>query len=201
MSMIIGAALALSLMPSRMLVQNGDITLDSNGVWSGTFDPEMPWDELVVSWNCDLQSDASLSVKVCPQGSTRWYSMGVWANSRQLRTSVKDQNDDLARVDTDTLILKQPAQKVSVRLEVVGPGTVDLVSMAFRLKGGEKQVSTGDRSVWGKTLEPPQRAQMSYLNGNVICSATATSMVLGYWAKILNRDQIIYSIRSCHSTL
>lgn len=186
MPLFAGVALALNLIPSTLLAVI-EPKLDSSGLWEGSFDPEIPWDELVVSWNCDLRGEATLTVKVCPQGSPRWYSMGVWANSRGARSSVKDQRDDFGKVDTDTLILNQPGQKLAARLELKGKGTFELLSLTFRRKNTSPPGTIGDPSARGKTLEAPQRAQMSYPNGNVICSATATSMVLGYWAKFLNR--------------
>ncbi|MEQ1823025.1 MAG: C39 family peptidase [Fimbriimonadaceae bacterium] len=190
MSLLAGIVLGANLIPSRMLDQAGLFEFDSSGTWTGSFDPEILWDELVVSWNCSLSPGATLQVKVCPQGSTKWYSLGTWANERARRTSTKNQVDELAKVDTDTLILKQPSQKLVARLELSGAGNVEFLTLSFRNKSAPVINVIGDKSVWGKVLEAPMRAQMSYPDGKVICSATATSMALGYWSKVLNREVV-----------
>ncbi|MBX3117677.1 MAG: peptidase C39 family protein [Fimbriimonadaceae bacterium] len=46
------------------------------------------------------------------------------------------------------------------------------------------------REAWGKLLLVPQRCQGDYPNGSAICSPTATSMILAYWANKLNRPEL-----------
>jgi hypothetical protein len=156
-------------------------------------DPNVAWDELVISWNMDLTDGTVLEFEAEPEGATRAYRLGTWsAHPETKSTSHKGEKDEFAEVQTDTLVVKSPARKLKLRIRFTGPEPkMKLLTASFRNSAvpisSDAALKT---STWGKTLEPPMRAQMNYPNGNVICSPTSTSMVLGYWATELNRPQI-----------
>jgi hypothetical protein len=47
-----------------------------------------------------------------------------------------------------------------------------------------------NRAAWGELIPVPERSQMSYPNGKVLCSPTTVSMLLAYWAATLNRPDL-----------
>jgi hypothetical protein len=50
------------------------------------------------------------------------------------------------------------------------------------------------RKAWGRLIPVPERTQMIYPNGKTLCSPTTVSMILGHWAKILNRPEMDWSV-------
>jgi hypothetical protein len=51
-----------------------------------------------------------------------------------------------------------------------------------------------NRAAWGKTLPVPERTQMAYPNGKVLCSPTTVSMLMSYWAQKLNRPELDHDV-------
>jgi hypothetical protein len=151
--------------------------------------PSFGWDQAVVSWNVKQAEGASLSVEAkVVQGSTesKWFSLGTWSldPARYPRQSQKDQADDLAEVDTDTLMLKQPGGRLRLRLTqgTVAGGPLPSMSglwVSFSAPGETVTSAVGQVP----PLDVPLRAQGSYPNGGVLCSPTSVSMILAYWAK------------------
>jgi hypothetical protein len=108
------------------------------------------------------------------------------------------QGDVDGYVAVDTLVLaksKQPADalQLTVRLfsvdGVVSP-SVRNISLAYSTSAVKKTAtSTGSPANWNKVLNVPQCSQMVYPDGgNVWCSPTSTSMVLGYWERVQGID-------------
>ena len=46
------------------------------------------------------------------------------------------------------------------------------------------------KEAWGRVLEVPERSQLDYPDGRGWCSPAATSMVLAWWARRLNRPEL-----------
>lgn len=171
--------------PSRLVGFESELTLDEKGIWQRTIDPEMTWNELIVSWNADLEATGKVTVEAMVQGGDRWYVLGIWTNVKTTRKSVNAQKFEAGEVSTDTLIV--PATEAKVNLRITGEGAaLKLVTLAFANRQASSAVAEKSDVALGKILEPPRRAQMSYPNGKVICSATSTSMLLGYWAQELS---------------
>ncbi|MBI1756131.1 MAG: C39 family peptidase [Fimbriimonas ginsengisoli] len=51
-----------------------------------------------------------------------------------------------------------------------------------------------NRAAWGKVLEAPKKVQHDYPHGNVLCSPTSLSMVLGYWSGQLARPDLSHDV-------
>ncbi len=99
----------------------GEVTLTSPEI-----DPQIAWDELVLSWNVDSPTDTGLKFEargVYPDHTTRWYVMGLWSapGSQLPRESVNKQRDADGNVLTDTLVLQRPGPRLQVRISVVSP--------------------------------------------------------------------------------
>src|SRR5690606_38929758 len=111
------------------------------------------------------------------------------------RHSIGGQADADGRVLTDTLALRQPAQAYQLRVDLVGSdqGAGPAVSLAAVLasrRSTEARPRMGTSAAWGTTLDVPARSQMIYPGGGEVwCSPTSTSMVLGYWAAQLGRPE------------
>jgi len=151
--------------------------------------------EAIASWNADTPTgtwiETQLRVKIGTRW-TKWYIMGIWAadNSTIERHSVRLQGDADGFVAVDTLVLAKKttanAFQLNVRLFSTGTATPSLrnVSLAYSTSAPKKvsTVSTGDSRLWTGPLNVPQCSQMVYPDGGEVwCSPTSTSMVLGYW--------------------
>lgn len=161
--------------------------------------PEIQWDELVVSWNAEAAPETYLRVEA--RGirfgrPTPWYWMGWWSPDRRRfpRESVLGQEDDHAEVKTDTLVMRELCDRVQVRFTLGGEHALrprlTLVGLALVNSRSPVQALPPDRRAWGRVLPVPERSQMRYPNGNVICSPTTLSMMMGYWAAKLRRPEL-----------
>lgn len=165
--------------------------------------PEIPtrvaWDELIASWNLDRRSGTYLKVEaraVYPDRPTRYYVMGLYSRDPALhpRESVAGQKDADGDVSTDTLILQKACRRVQVRLTLGGEATNAPGLKFFSLCLTDSQASPpaliGNPAAWGKVMSVPERSQLSYSNGNVLCSPTTVSMLMSYWAAALKRPEL-----------
>jgi len=156
--------------------------------------PISGWREAVVSWNVKnpvggrlrIEASASLDGR-----STDWYVIADWCAdpSRSPRQSVKDQADADGDVDTDTLVLKKPTSgqlllRVSQEtFEDSVPPALSLVTVSFAAPERFSSRDASSRKAWGTAISVPEKSQMNYPNGSVLCSPTSISMLLSYWAK------------------
>ena len=79
------------------------------------------WNELIVSWNVELPTNAYLKIEaraIYPDHATKFYTMGLWSADPSLhpRESVNSQKDEDGDVLTDTLALDQPAESLRLRV-------------------------------------------------------------------------------------
>lgn len=159
------------------------------------------WDELIASWNADVPADAWLKIEVralLPQRATKWFTMGLWSGDpvKHPRESVRRQKGDDGDVDTDTLQLSQPAQRVQMRVTLGGRKKPKI--KFFSLSVLDSRVKSAplppNRAAWGKTIEVPERSQMAYENGGVLCSPTTVSMLLAYWSRQLKQPSLDHDV-------
>lgn len=172
---------------------------------SPEFAASFPFVSCVPSWNAEIPAGAwlEMSLRAGSAGAwTSWRVLGVWApdDSTILRHSVEGQDDDEASVATDTLNVARPAGVFQARfrlyatLDATGrPGPLPGIR-GFSLAYSDKKPLAADIEPSRAGDWPPQGArgriigavprcsQMVYPNGgNVWCSPTSVSMVLGYW--------------------
>lgn len=150
--------------------------------------------EAVTSWNAATPKGTWVETQIRAYTGdhwTGWYSLGVWAadESTVRRHSVDGQDDADGQVATDTLVLERAeatAFQVRVRLFAEKPGMTPLVrnvSVAYSTPAARVEaLEPGNPERWGKVLRVPTSSQMVYPDGgNLWCSPTSVSMILGYW--------------------
>ena len=164
---------------------------------SPVVEAEIDWNELIVSWNAELPPEACLRLEVrCvyPNRTSRWYVMGRWSGDPQQnpRESVVKQKDADGEVQTDTLVLKNRSAKAQVRV-LMGAGdsaSLKFLGLSFADTGAKPDPLSPNKKAWGKTLEVPERSQLSYQGGRGWCSPTSTCMTLNYWGKQMERADL-----------
>jgi hypothetical protein len=157
------------------------------------------WDELVVSWNAETPPGTGLKFEaraLHPDRATKWFNLGFWSDDPEQhpRKSLRRQKDDDGDVDTDTLMLTQPAERLQLRVTFTHAGK-QKPKLKFLGASLLDTQATPDplpphRSAWGKTLPVPERSQMAYEGGDVWCSPTTISMMLAYWSARLKRPEL-----------
>ena len=157
------------------------------------------WDELIASWNAETPDGAYLKVEaraIYPAGPTKYYTMGLWSanTNRYPRESVLNQKDADGDVATDTLMLKRPCDRLQIRLTLGGDQGQQPKLKFLGLQLTDTTVTPSalpsNPAALGKTLPVPERSQMAYTNGGVLCSPTTVSMIMAYWARQLNRPEL-----------
>ena len=137
------------------------------------------WDELIASWNAEMPAGTSLQIEV----------RAIYPDHP--RTSVRGQQDTDGRVDTDTLVLQQPAERVQLRVTLGADGRekpkLKFLSLSLLDRQAASVPLSPNRAAWGRTLNVPERSQMDYQNGGVLCSPTTISMLLAFWSQRLSR--------------
>lgn len=166
---------------------------------SREIDSPIPWNELIVSWNANAPAGTYLMIEasaILPGHVTKFYTLGRWSLDARLfkRTSVGGQKDGDGDVDTDTLVLRQLARSVRLRITLGGTNGLDpalkFLGVSFSNTRVHPAVLPPNRAAWGKIIPTPERSQFGYPNANGWCSPTSLSMVLARWAEVLGEPQM-----------
>jgi len=151
--------------------------------------------DAIASWNAITPAGSWLEVQFRAQYGTRWskwYVLGIWAadTSTVARHSVNAQGDTDGFVATDTFVSsnkKETTNKFQLKLRLFSADgsalpAVQNASLAYSTEPPKSAgVSAGNPALWGKLLDVPECSQMVYPDGGEVwCSPTSTSMVLGY---------------------
>jgi hypothetical protein len=170
--------------------------------------PGKPFDQVVPSWSSYTPDGAYLTVlvKVRIDGKwTRWYKMEIYdvSDKPEPKKGFRD-GDDLARVGMDTLEFRggKMADAVQARFELRSTDgktypTLRFASVNTNDPAGMVEKTEPIKSVWGTELDIPYYSQLSVPKGNIYCSPTSTAMVLGYWARKLNRPELDVGVQKC----
>jgi len=163
------------------------------------------WDELIVSWNADLPKGFVLKIEaraISADHATKFYVMGTWsgvADDHQ-RMSVKDQKDEDAAVLTDTLALRVPCDRCQIRLSLSGGENiawppVKFLGLCFADTKCVLPALPPNRVAWGRSIAVPERTQLGFPEGEQSwCSPASTSMILGWWARQLQRGELDHTV-------
>lgn len=161
--------------------------------------------EAIASWNATTPPGSWVEVQFRAQYGTRWskwYVLGIWASdtSTIARHSVNAQGDPDGFVAVDTFVSsakKATTNKFQLKLRLFSANgsaipSVRNASVAYSTEVPKSaSVSAGNPARWNRLLDVPECSQMVYPDGGEVwCSPTSTSMVVGY----LNQDQ---DTRSC----
>jgi hypothetical protein len=152
--------------------------------------------EAIASWEAETPTGTWVETQIRAQISgvwTKWYNLGVWAadGSTVRRHSAGSQSDTQAYVGIDTLVVTNKkasptAFQVKVRLFSADGLALPRVraSAVTTSTSPEKSpvIFPGNSAHWNKLLAVPECSQMVYPDGGEVwCSPTSVSMVLGYW--------------------
>lgn len=148
-----------------------------------------PFNELIPSWNVlgAVSAPFTLEVRVRrPNGQwTPYFNFGVWRAAGQRLSAPVVKTAD-GTVNTDMLTLPYRSTAFQYRAAVQAGQQVTLLSFntsdsALRL---QEQGRAGQVQAWNKTLSVPGLSQMIYPGGGEVwCSPTSVSMLLGFWGK------------------
>lgn len=144
-----------------------------------------PFDQVIPSWSAVTPADSWVEVQLRAGSAERWtrfYRIARWDDhlDGSVRSSFDAEDDDDARVATDTLVLRRPAERVQAR--VLLKGAARLRAFFLALSARAPLLPLGASRFAPIELPVPARSQMIYPDGgNVWCSPTSVAMVLAYW--------------------
>ncbi|MEI9865482.1 MAG: C39 family peptidase [Limisphaerales bacterium] len=157
------------------------------------------WNNLIVSWNADAPPGTFLKIEACAistNHTTKFYTLGNWSLDNKVfpRTSVRGQKDADGRVDTDTLILTQPADAAQIRITLGGTNgaqpSLKFLGVSFSNTKVSPVTRPPNHAAWGKIIATPEHSQHGHPNAKGWCSPTSLSMALSRWAEVLNRPEM-----------
>lgn len=172
----------------------GETVLLSPEIKSG-----IPWNELIVSWNAQAPAGTFLKIEasaIFPAHRTKFYALGNWSLDNQSvpRASVRGQRDADGNVDTDTLVLAQPAKAAQIRVTLAGTNgglpALKFLGVSFANTKIQPAVRAPNRAAWGKIITTPEHSQHGSWTNKGWCSPTSLSMALSRWAEVLNRPEM-----------
>ena len=152
--------------------------------------------EAIASWNANTPAGTWVEVQFRADYGThwsKWYVLGIWAadHSTISRHSVRLQGDMDGYVAVDTFVSsakKATTNGFQLKLRLfsedgVATPSMQNASVAYSTEAPKSaNVSAGDPASWNTLLAVPECSQMVYPDGGEVwCSPTSTSMVLGYW--------------------
>jgi len=154
--------------------------------------------EAIASWNAHTPQGTWIETLIRADIAgrwTKWYNLGVWASETGIvdRHYVNALGDADGFVAVDTLVLNgkkaPPATgfQLKVRLFQADRGsavpTVHAMSVATSTTASKPSTLVpGSPTLWNTLLDVPECSQMVYPDGGEVwCSPTSVSMVLGYW--------------------
>ncbi len=209
------ACILLTAAPARAFDARGGQFLGFNGLSSFTKEPgattrqlvftspvilaQIKYNELVVSWDADTPDGAWIKFEARALYSgreTKYYTMSLWSSNpaRFPRECVLNQKDDDADVKTDTLILSRPTERLQVRVTMGSAEPemprVKFLGIALLDTTAKLEPLPPNNLAWGKALPVPERCQLNYTNGKVLCSPTTVSMIMTYWSQKLHRPEL-----------
>ena len=179
---------------TRTQNENGETVMLSPEIQS-----RIAWNELIVSWNAAAPAGTFLKIEAranLPGHTTKFYTLGRWSldNKTYPRTSVRGQKDADGSVDTDTLILTQPANAAQIRVTLGGTNgarpALKFLGVAFSNPKVPPATRPPNPAAWGKIISTPEHSQHGYPDEKGWCSPTSLSMALSRWAEILNRPEM-----------
>jgi len=166
---------------------------------------KVPWNELIVSWNADAPPGTKVKIEasaISPAHQTKFYTIAIWSLSNSIvpRTSIRGQKDADGDVDTDTLILNQPADAVQIRVTMGGTNgalpaagvipALKFLGVSFSNTRLPVTIRQPNHAAWGKIIPTPEHSQHGYPNAKGWCSPTSLSMALSRWADVLHRPEM-----------
>lgn len=156
--------------------------------------------QLVSSWNVNTpegsEIELSFQVRVDDKWS-EWFSYGKWTSLGE-RGSIKDQKDEIASMDIDTLQILDEKEADAFKYNIIlkrkaiknhGP-EVRSIFATLKLSKEIKSAFLENKS-WLVELDVPERSQKIVPEiGNRICSPTSLAMVLEYYGHNIETEEV-----------
>jgi hypothetical protein len=172
---------------------------DQTLLTSPEINARIKFDEIIVSWNAQAPAGSYLIFEARAFYSnltTKYYTLGIWCAdpAHRSRRSVANQDDADGSVATDVLNLKHATDCLQVRVSLFTGGALKPSLKFLGISLADTKTSFPElepnRAAWGQLIPVPERSQMKYPNGKVLCSPTTVSMLLAYWAETLKRPDL-----------
>jgi len=166
---------------------------------SPLIESHIPWNQLIVSWNVSAPTGSVVKIEasaIAGEHHTKFYTIAIWSpdNKAHARTSVRGQRDPDGAVDTDTLVLTQPAEAAQLRVTLTGASNAEpalkFLGVSFAYTKVPYLGRPPNQAAWGKTIATPEHSQHGYPNERGWCSPTSLSMALSRWAEVLHRPEM-----------
>jgi hypothetical protein len=166
---------------------------------SPTINSVVAWNELIVSWNAAAPAGTFLKIEaraIFTNRETKFYTLGLWSLDNKIfpRASVRGQKDADGQVDTDTLVVTQPAKAAQIRVTLGGTNqqspALKFLGLSFCNTTALPDAQSPNRAAWGKTIGTPERSQHGYPQEKGWCSPASLSMVLTRWGETLHRPEL-----------
>jgi Peptidase_C39 like family len=188
------------------------VTLEAGSALRATLNPNTKWgtletppisapafDTAIVSWNAITPTGTFVKLEVRARIGKRWtgyYPLALWSSDLRMGAhsyAMAESSNSDGGISTDTLKLKRAANalQVRVRLETKTPGSRPSLTALATVTSDSKRHFTpdptpSDRSAWGRELPVPAHSQMLYPDGGEVwCSPTSVTMILGYYGPTL----------------
>ena len=179
---------------ARSQSTNGETVLLSPEIKS-----TMVWNQLIVSWNADAPAGSFVKIEARAMfagHASKFYALGLWSPDGRTfpRTSIRGQKDADGNVDTDTLILPQPAGAAQIRVTLGGTNgarpTLKFLGASFANTKNPVATRAPNRKAWGTIIATPEHSQHGYPQEKGWCSPASLSMALSRWAEVLHRPEM-----------
>jgi hypothetical protein len=102
--------------------------------------------------------------------------MGEWGN---------EGDEEMAELGNGTPISPFPCISSISRVP-----DLRFLGLSFLDSKTKRDPLAAEKAAWGKTMDVPERCQLSYKGGEGWCSPASTSMALAYWARELKRPEL-----------
>lgn len=159
---------------------------------------------LVSSWNAETPEGTEIEVcfKVRSEDKwSKWFSYGKWSIHGN-RGSIKGQKDTMAYMDVDILKIAYEKEADGFKYKIImtrddtNKESPNVKSISAALKLCQNiQSSLGESKSWIRELDVPKRSQMVVPKiGNIICSPTSLSMVMEYYGKKVDTEEVAANV-------
>ena len=168
---------------------------DIKTVTSGVFRPPFLFDHLVLSANFRTATDGCLLLEVQVQVGNTWsdfYKLGLL--SGKFKTSFPAQKDAFGKVDTDELVLAQPAQAYRYRLKFYGDAELLLLAAAGVRSPFTYDERSAARLPAGSNIQqviPLSQMEQDTPHKRRICSPSSLYMALNALGYVVPLQQIL----------
>lgn len=155
---------------------------------------------LVSSWNAETPEGTEIEVCFRVRSKdkwSKWFSYGKWSIHGN-RGSIKGQKDAMVYMDVDILKTVDEIEadgfkyKITMTRNDTCKESPNVKAISATLKLSENTETAFGRSKnWIRELDVPKRSQMVVPKiGNIICSPTSLSMVMEYYGKKIDTEEV-----------